>query len=127
MSTSRVLLLGLAYKPDIADPRESPAFEILELLHRLGVQLAYHDPFIPLAPSMRTWPDLPALVSIPLDAETLAAHDAVVIVTNHRDVDYQHVLEHASLIVDTRGVYRQNDASRSATDRQRIDDKVIRA
>lgn len=107
MNGAKVLLLGLAYKPDIADPRESPAFEILEHLLHLGVDVAYHDPYIPVAPSMRTWPDLPLLESIPLDAETLASRDAVLVVTNHRAVDYDLVLEHAPLVVDTRGVYRQ--------------------
>jgi UDP-N-acetyl-D-glucosamine dehydrogenase len=103
---SRVLLLGLAYKKDIDDPRESPAFEILDRLLRLGAQVAYHDPHIPEAPKMRTWPDLPRLSSVPLTAETLAAHDAVVLVTDHAAVDYELVARHAPLIVDTRGVYR---------------------
>ncbi|MEM6796059.1 MAG: nucleotide sugar dehydrogenase [Acidobacteriota bacterium] len=110
MRGSRVLLLGLAYKPDIADPRESPAFEILELLHEAGAETAYHDPYIPKAPSMRTWPELPPLESVPLDAETLKAQDAVLVVTNHRSVDYGLVLEHAPLILDTRGVYRGGSA-----------------
>ena len=51
---SRVLVLGLAYKPDVADPRESPAFEILSQLHRLGADYSYHDPLIPVAPPMRS-------------------------------------------------------------------------
>ena len=102
---SRVLVLGLAYKPDVADPRESPAFEILAELLRRGAETGYHDPHIPRAPAMRTWPDLPALESQPLTAETLAAQDAVLIVTNHRSVDYELVQRHAPLIVDTRGVY----------------------
>jgi UDP-N-acetyl-D-glucosamine dehydrogenase len=104
---SRVLLLGLAYKRDIDDPRESPAFEILERLLHLGVRVSYHDPHIPLAPKMRTWPKLPALASQPLEPEMLAEQDAVLIVTDHTAVDYKKVLEHARLIVDTRGVYRE--------------------
>jgi UDP-N-acetyl-D-glucosamine dehydrogenase len=107
MRGAKVLILGLAYKPDIADPRESPAFEILELLLHLGVEVAYHDPFIPVAPSMRTWPDLPPLESVPLDAATLEAQQAVLVITNHRSVDYDLVFEHSPLVVDTRGVYRQ--------------------
>jgi UDP-N-acetyl-D-glucosamine dehydrogenase len=104
---SRVLLLGLAYKRDIDDPRESPAFEILERLLGLGVRVSYHDPHIPLAPKMRTWPNLPALASQALDPALLAEQDAVLIVTDHTAVDYAKVLEHARLIVDTRGVYRE--------------------
>jgi UDP-N-acetyl-D-glucosamine dehydrogenase len=103
---SRVLLLGLAYKKDIDDPRESPAFEILDRLLRLGAEVVYHDPHISEAPKMRTWPDLPRLSSVPLTAETLAAQDAVVLVTDHSAVDYDFVAKHAPLIVDTRGVYR---------------------
>ena len=103
---SRILVLGLAYKPDIADPRESPAFEILDMLIELGAEVAYHDPHIPKAPKMRTWPRLPSMESVPLNDETLAAQDAVLLITNHKDVDYEQVLAHAPLVVDTRGVYR---------------------
>jgi UDP-N-acetyl-D-glucosamine dehydrogenase len=107
---SRVLVLGLAYKKDIDDPRESPAFEIIEEILRLGALVAYHDPHIPRAPRMRTWPGLPEMDSQPLAPEVLAEQDAVVIVTDHTAVDYELVARHAPLIVDTRGVYR---ASRS--------------
>jgi UDP-N-acetyl-D-glucosamine dehydrogenase len=103
---SRVLLLGIAYKKDVADPRESPAFELLDRLLALGAEVAYHDPLIPQAPAMRSWPDLPPLVSRPLTAELLAAQDAAVVVTDHSGVDYDLVLAHAPLIVDARGVYR---------------------
>lgn len=103
---SEILVLGLAYKKDVADPRESPAFEIIDSLLRLGANVSYHDPFIPRAPRMRTWPHLPPLESVPLNAETLAATDAVVLVTDHSSFDYALILERAPLIVDTRGVYR---------------------
>ncbi len=104
---SRVLIIGLAYKPDVADPRESPAFEIIDRLVELGAELAYHDPLIPEAPAMRTWPDLPPLTSVDLDRETVAGQDAVLIVTHHSNIDYRHLAEHASLIIDTRGVFRE--------------------
>ncbi len=103
---SAILILGIGYKPDIADPRESPAFEVIERLLELGAHVSYHDPHIPEAPRMRSWPHLPALRSVPLDDDVVSAQDAVVIVTNHSAVDYQRLLEQASLIVDTRGVYR---------------------
>lgn len=103
---SKVLVIGIAYKPDIADPRESPAFEILELLLSMGAVVSYHDPHIPKAPRMRTWPDLPALESVELEPEHVAAHDAVLIITNHSSVDYAQLAQNARLIVDTRGVYR---------------------
>ncbi|MEM6454675.1 MAG: nucleotide sugar dehydrogenase [Acidobacteriota bacterium] len=101
-----ILLLGLAYKPDIDDPRESPAFALLDALLAGGARVAYHDPHIPEAPAMRTWPRLPAMTSRALDADALAQHDAVLLVTDHRAVDYDFVRRHARLIVDTRGVYR---------------------
>jgi UDP-N-acetyl-D-glucosamine dehydrogenase len=104
---SRVLVLGLAYKKDIDDPRESPAFEIIEEILRLGALVTYHDPHIPRAPRMRTWPDLPEMDSQPLAPKVLREQDAVVIVTDHSAVDYELVARHAPLIVDTRGIYRQ--------------------
>jgi UDP-N-acetyl-D-glucosamine dehydrogenase len=106
---ARVLLLGLAYKRDVADPRESPAFEILDQLLHLGADVSYHDPHIPEAPAMRTWPDLPPMRSVALTPETVAAQDAVVVVTDHRGVDYAMVAERAGLVVDTRGVLRGQD------------------
>jgi len=99
-------VLGLAYKKDIDDPRESPSFEIIELLLRQGALVSYHDPHVPKAPTMRSWPNLPAMTSVPLDAATLEGCDAVVIVTDHSVVDYALVARHAPLVVDTRGVYR---------------------
>jgi UDP-N-acetyl-D-glucosamine dehydrogenase len=111
LAGSRVLLLGLAYKANVADPRESPAFELLDRLLQAGATVTYHDPWIPEAPKMRTWAELPPLRSRPLTAENLGAEDAVVIVTDHEGVDWTFVLEHARLIVDTRGVYRRNPAT----------------
>lgn len=103
---SKILVLGLAYKKDIDDPRESPAFEVIEKLLHLGAVISYHDPHVPRAPRMRSWPDLPPMISAPLSAELLAAQDAVIVVTDHSAVDYELVATHAKLVVDTRGVYR---------------------
>ena len=104
---SKILVLGLAYKKDVADPRESPAFEILSQLFELGAEVSYHDPFIPEAPSMRSWRHLEGLTSKPLTKEVIGSQDAVILVTDHTDVDYDLVLEHAPLLIDTRGVHRQ--------------------
>ncbi len=106
MKGSKILVLGLAYKKDIDDPRESPAFEVIHALLRLGADVAYHDPHVPRAPRMRSWPHLPPLASQPLTPELLASHDATLVVTDHTAVDYELVAAHAPLIVDTRGVYR---------------------
>ena len=106
MKGAKVLILGLAYKKDIDDPRESPAFEVIELVRKLGAEIAYHDPHVPRSPQMRSWPHIPKMESVPLDAKTIAGFDAVIIVTDHTAVDYALVLEHAKLVVDTRGIYR---------------------
>jgi len=106
---SHVLVLGLAYKPDVDDPRESPAFEIIDLLLARGAEVSYHDPHIPTAPRMRSWPDLPPMASVELTASGLQAIDAALIVTDHHAVDYELILEHAPLVVDTRGVLRHRN------------------
>lgn len=104
---SRVLVLGIAYKKDIDDLRESPAIEILQLLQEKGAEVAYHDPHCPVIRDDGHTPlaGLP-LYSQPLDEETLRAADAVVLVTDHSAVDYQLVLDAAGLVVDTRGALR---------------------
>ncbi len=103
---SKVLVLGLAYKKDIDDARESPAFEILELLLQRGADVCYHDPHVLRAPRTRARPDLPPLESQPLTKELLESRDAALIVTDHSAVDYHLLARHALLVVDTRGVYR---------------------
>ncbi|MDX1644484.1 MAG: nucleotide sugar dehydrogenase [Thermoanaerobaculia bacterium] len=103
---ARVLLLGIAYKRDVADPRESPAFELIDRLLTRGAEVEYHDPHIPVAPAMRSWPDLPPLASVELTPERLEEADAVLIATDHSAVDYEMVARHARLVVDTRGVLR---------------------
>jgi UDP-N-acetyl-D-glucosamine dehydrogenase len=99
---SRVLVLGVAYKKNIADVRESPALEIIEMLQEAGVRVAYHDPHIPLLPKMRRHQI--ELSSVALDAE-LAGYDAAVVVTDHSGVDYKAVAAAIPLVVDTRNVY----------------------
>jgi UDP-N-acetyl-D-glucosamine dehydrogenase len=105
---SKVLLLGLAYKKDVADPRESPAFEILDLLLGMGAEVSYHDPHIPEAPAMRSWPELPSLKSTSLNEDTLQALDAVIIITDHERIDYSRIADHVPLVIDTRGVFKES-------------------
>jgi UDP-N-acetyl-D-glucosamine dehydrogenase len=97
---ARVLVLGIAYKKNIDDIRETPAAEIIERLQQAGADVSYHDPHMPVFPAMRSFQI--ELRSVPLDAETLAAADAVLIVTDHDAVDYELVGAHARLVVDTR-------------------------
>ena len=103
---SRVLILGLAYKKDIDDMRESPAFEIIELLKALGAIVTYHDPHVPVIGRTRRHLETLGLRSLELTSTILREQDAVVIVTDHTAVDYDLVGREASLIVDTRRVYR---------------------
>jgi UDP-N-acetyl-D-glucosamine dehydrogenase len=98
---SKVLVLGVAYKRDVDDPRESPAFRIMELLASRGAELSYHDPHIPQLPKMRHY-QVPDLASQLLSPELLSGQDCVVIVTDHSAVDYAQVARHAKLVVDTR-------------------------
>ena len=104
---SRILVLGIAYKRDINDLRESPALEIIRLLQGKGADVVYHDPYCPVIRDDGHTPlqGLP-MQSVELDASVLRTTDAVVIVTDHSNVDYQQVATHAGLVVDTRGVMR---------------------
>ncbi len=97
---SRILLLGMAYKKDVDDSRESPSLKLLELFQKSGAEVAYHDPFIPALKKLRRY-DF-ALKSTPLSAESLAGFDLVVIATDHTQVDYRLLGAHAKLILDTR-------------------------
>ena len=99
---SNICVLGVAYKKNVDDPRESPAFTILEALEARGAVVTYHDPYIPALPAMRH--HAIRLSSQPLTAEFLHAQDCVLIVTDHDDVDYELVVDNSNLIVDTRNV-----------------------
>jgi UDP-N-acetyl-D-glucosamine dehydrogenase len=102
---SRIAILGVAYKKDVDDPRESPAFELIELLEQAGAAISYSDPHIPALPAMRRF-RVPRLVSQALSAEYLAGQDCVVIVTDHSAFDYELIVRHAPLVVDTRNATR---------------------
>jgi UDP-N-acetyl-D-glucosamine dehydrogenase len=99
---SRVLVLGLAYKPDVDDVRESPSFELIRQLRQLGATVDYNDPHVPQSHDMRHYPDLPKMTSAALSAEALCGYDCVLISTHHAAYDWAFIAEHAKLIVDTR-------------------------
>jgi UDP-N-acetyl-D-glucosamine dehydrogenase len=100
---SRILVLGLAYKKNVDDVRETPAAEIMALLTAHGARVDYSDPHVPRFPRMRAHQFDRA--SVPLEAKTLAAYDCVVLVTDHDAFDYDLIGRHARLVVDTRGRY----------------------
>ena len=98
---SRICILGMAYKKDVDDPRESPSFELLELLQHRGAVLTYSDPHIPRLPRMRRY-HMPEMTSNELTPAFLQEQDCVLIATDHSAFDYDHIVRHARLVVDTR-------------------------
>ena len=98
---SKICVLGVAYKKDVDDPRESPSFKLMELLQARGAILSYSDPHIPSLPAMRHY-DVPDLDSQTLTPEFLATLDCALIATDHTAFDYADIVKHAPLIVDTR-------------------------
>jgi UDP-N-acetyl-D-glucosamine dehydrogenase len=105
LAGARVLVLGVTYKANVDDLREAPALAVIDLLQNGGADVAYHDPYAPAMPRTRKY-DF-GLTSVPLDADSLGAYDAVVIITDHTAVDYEMVFREAALVVDARGVARR--------------------
>jgi UDP-N-acetyl-D-glucosamine dehydrogenase len=108
---SQVALMGMAYKKDVDDPRESPGFELMELLLHKGARVTYNDPHIPELPRMRHYRDL-RMASQALTPEYLKAQDCVLVVTDHSAYDWPWIVQHARLVVDTRNATRQVTAHR---------------
>ena len=102
LGSSRVLIVGLAYKRNVGDVRESPTFKLLELLEARGAATSFHDPHVAAIPPTREHGSFAGRSSIPLSAEAIAEQDAVLIATDHDAVDYALIARHARLIVDTR-------------------------
>ncbi len=102
LSRSRILLLGVAYKKNVDDVRESPAFAIWELLEARGAAVDFHDPHVAVIPPTREHAELAGRRSLPLDAATLEGFDAVLVVTDHDAIDWDLVAARAQLVVDTR-------------------------
>jgi UDP-N-acetyl-D-glucosamine dehydrogenase len=99
---SRVLVLGLAYKPNVDDERESPSYRIMEMLKQSGAEVAYHDPHVPIIRPTREHPHWAGVKSVPWNRETIAVFDAVVVATAHAAVNHQELADWAPVIVDTR-------------------------
>ncbi|MBW4568754.1 MAG: nucleotide sugar dehydrogenase [Tolypothrix carrinoi HA7290-LM1] len=103
LKNSRILILGVAYKKNVDDQRESPSLKIIQLLQRQGAHIEYHDPYALTCSNHRHYPEI-NLQSVSLTQENLQKFDAVIITTAHDNVDYDLVAEYSSLIVDTRNV-----------------------
>lgn len=118
LSRSRVLIMGLAYKKNVPDIRESPSLRLMELILDRGAEVEYHDPFLDQIPRTREYGHLKGRKSATFDARTIGAFDAVVIATDHDSVDYVSLETWAPLIIDTRNVFAR---------RAIASDKVIKA
>lgn len=99
---ARILILGIAYKKNVDDMRESPALKLIELIEARGAHADYHDPFVPAIPPTREHAGLAGRRSVALDSGTVAGYDAVLIATDHDGVDYRAVVAQAKVVVDTR-------------------------
>jgi UDP-N-acetyl-D-glucosamine dehydrogenase len=103
---AKVLVLGIAYKKDIDDQRESPSLKIISLFKKKGARVAYNDPYVPHSAGHREYPGLD-LRSVPLTARRLRGSDAVVIATDHSDYDYDWIVKNAPIVVDTRNAVKK--------------------
>jgi UDP-N-acetyl-D-glucosamine dehydrogenase len=102
LSDAKVLVLGIAYKKNIDDMRESPSLKLIELIEKRGAHVEFHDPFIPVIPPTREHAELTGRKSVPVSKESLAGFDAVLIATDHDDIDYKAIVAGSKLVVDTR-------------------------
>ncbi|MDZ7771629.1 MAG: nucleotide sugar dehydrogenase [Balneolaceae bacterium] len=103
---SKILLIGLAYKPDVDDTRESPTFKLMDLFDEHGAEVEYYDPYLPAVPPTREHPNWTGKKSVDWNRETIASMDAVVISTNHSEIDYRQLAEWSDCIVDTRNAMK---------------------
>ncbi|MFC1511830.1 nucleotide sugar dehydrogenase [Candidatus Latescibacterota bacterium] len=115
---TRVLVVGVAYKRDVDDMRESPSLKLLDLLSQKGADASYHDPYIPSIPVIRKYRQFEGMKSVPLTGEAVRSYDAVLIATDHTSIDYQMLVDNAALVVDTRNATK---------DVQRGREKIVRA
>ncbi len=108
LSAARILILGLAYKKNVSDVRESPSFALLELLEKRRTRVDFHDPHVSEIPVTREHARLTGRKSVALSAGTLADYHAVLLATDHDAIDYQLVADNARLVVDTRNVFERH-------------------
>jgi UDP-N-acetyl-D-glucosamine dehydrogenase len=118
LSSAKVLILGVTYKKNIDDIRESPALKLIELLENRGAKVDYFDPFKPVLPVTREHAALAGRRSVTLTSKTVSAYDAVVIATDHDNIDYRMIVANTQVIVDTR-----NACAKAGV----VDDRVIKA
>ncbi len=118
ISQARILLIGVAYKKDVDDMRESPALKLIDKLEGLGARVDYHDPFFPEMPATRAYPNLAGRRSTPWDTKLFAQYDLALICTDHSALDYAALVAAAPIVVDTRNATRDVVSGR---------DKIVKA
>jgi UDP-N-acetyl-D-glucosamine dehydrogenase len=118
LGASHILLLGLSYKKNVSDIRESPSLRLIELLEKRGARVDVHDPYVPVLPRTREHPTLQGRQSVALSASTVSEYDAVLISTDHDNVDYNLIGTHAKLIIDTRNACARHNI---------LTDRVVKA
>lgn len=106
ISGARILMLGMAYKKNVEDTRESPSFVLLEELERRGAVVEFYDPYVPVIPHMREHAAMAGRQSVAFDPAAFAAYDAVLLCTDHDNVDYAAIAAHCDLVIDTRNALR---------------------
>ena len=111
LNHSRALIVGLAYKKNIDDTRESPSLRLIDLLERAGARVDFYDPYVPVIPQTRSYPNLANRQGIAWNEEAISGYDLVIIVTDHDDVDYHTLAAHARLILDARNACGQRGIS----------------
>ncbi len=109
LSRSRVLVIGLAYKKNVPDIRESPSLKLIELIEERGGSASYHDPHVAEIPKTREYMALKGRQSVPLDEESVKSFDAVLIATDHDAIDYEALARFAPLIIDTRNAFSRRN------------------
>ena len=105
LGSARILVIGIAYKKNVADIRESPSLKIVELLEKRGAKVDFHDPHVAMIPSTREYLHLEGRVSVALDEKTISSYDALVVSTDHDAIDYALITKYGRLLIDTRNVF----------------------
>jgi len=112
LNGSKILLIGLAYKPNVDDDRESPTYKLMELYEEMGADVSYYDPYVPVVRPSREYPHYAGRESVKWNEETVSSYDAVVIATNHDNINYRELANWSDCIVDTRNAMK--DASQDS-------------
>jgi UDP-N-acetyl-D-glucosamine dehydrogenase len=102
LRNSHVLVLGVSYKKDVGDVRESPALKVIDRLHRRGAHVSYHDPYVPVCANGKG-----PMASVALDDQSIESADCVVILTDHTGLPYERIVQSRTAVVDTRNALRR--------------------